>query len=101
MGAGGVSPQALLWLSLLGLMALASTLNPDDPNVCSHWERSVSPKISNIQSEITPLSKRCGELMDSPPQIRTEGLPIIKSRTGKGGLLLRTYWGHKSRAMVM
>ena len=40
MGAGGVSPQALLWLNLFSLISVASPLNPDDPNVCSHWERS-------------------------------------------------------------
>ncbi|TKS70503.1 Multiple epidermal growth factor-like domains protein 11 [Collichthys lucidus] len=38
MRAGGVSPHALLWLNLLGLISVASPLNPDDPNVCSHWE---------------------------------------------------------------
>ncbi|CAK6980248.1 multiple epidermal growth factor-like domains protein 11%2C partial [Scomber scombrus] len=38
MGAGGVSPQALLWLNLFGFISLGSPLNPDDPNVCSHWE---------------------------------------------------------------
>uniref|UniRef100_A0A3Q4H4Y9 Multiple EGF like domains 11 n=1 Tax=Neolamprologus brichardi TaxID=32507 RepID=A0A3Q4H4Y9_NEOBR len=38
MGTDGVSPQALLWLSLSGLSSLVSPLNPDDPNVCSHWE---------------------------------------------------------------
>lgn len=43
MGAGGVPPRALLWLNLFGLISLAWPLNPDDPNVCSHWERSVPP----------------------------------------------------------
>ncbi|KAK5874464.1 hypothetical protein PBY51_019407 [Eleginops maclovinus] len=38
MGAGGVPPQALLWLFLFGYIAVVTPLNPDDPNVCSHWE---------------------------------------------------------------
>ncbi|XP_013768750.1 multiple epidermal growth factor-like domains protein 11 [Pundamilia nyererei] len=38
MATDGVSPHALLWLSLSGLSSLVSPLNPDDPNVCSHWE---------------------------------------------------------------
>ena len=43
MGAVGVLPRVL---SLLGFYLCVSvtvtlTLNPDDPNVCSHWERSV------------------------------------------------------------
>ncbi|KAI9540526.1 hypothetical protein NQZ68_039718 [Dissostichus eleginoides] len=38
MGVGGVPPQALLWLFLISFIALATPLNPDDPNVCSHWE---------------------------------------------------------------
>lgn len=28
-----------LRLALLGFLSAAWTLNPDDPNVCSHWER--------------------------------------------------------------
>lgn len=34
-----------LRLALLGFLSVAWTLNPDDPNVCSHWERSVTPPL--------------------------------------------------------
>lgn len=34
---------ALRWLLVLGFITSAAPLNPDDPNVCSHWERSVPP----------------------------------------------------------
>uniref|UniRef100_A0A672JQW7 Multiple EGF like domains 11 n=1 Tax=Salarias fasciatus TaxID=181472 RepID=A0A672JQW7_SALFA len=37
-GAGGVPPRAALWLPLLAVTSVVSPLNPDDPNVCSHWE---------------------------------------------------------------
>lgn len=46
------------------------------------------------------LERRRG-LMDSPPQIKTESLPIIKSKKKGSGLLVETYRGRKSRAMVM
>lgn len=35
---------ALLWLTLFGFISVVLSLNPDDPNVCSHWERSVTQK---------------------------------------------------------
>ncbi|XP_020557051.1 multiple epidermal growth factor-like domains protein 11 isoform X1 [Oryzias latipes] len=38
MGAGGAHPASLLWLGLWSFLPLALFLNPDDPNVCSHWE---------------------------------------------------------------
>uniref|UniRef100_A0A3P9KFR9 Multiple EGF like domains 11 n=1 Tax=Oryzias latipes TaxID=8090 RepID=A0A3P9KFR9_ORYLA len=38
MGAGGAYPASLLWLGLWSFLPLAWFLNPDDPNVCSHWE---------------------------------------------------------------
>lgn len=38
MGAGIRPRLALLCLSFASVVW---TLNPDDPNVCSHWERSV------------------------------------------------------------
>lgn len=34
-----------LCLALLGFLSVVWTLNPDDPNVCSHWERSVTPPL--------------------------------------------------------
>ncbi|XP_031676740.1 multiple epidermal growth factor-like domains protein 11, partial [Oncorhynchus tshawytscha] len=38
MGPGGAVSVALLGFTLLGLIYGALPLNPDDPNVCSHWE---------------------------------------------------------------
>ncbi|XP_055363516.1 multiple epidermal growth factor-like domains protein 11 [Betta splendens] len=35
---GPVSPGSLLWLSLLATVSPVALLNPEDPNVCSHWE---------------------------------------------------------------
>lgn len=35
---------ASLWLAVFGFVSAVSSLNPDDPNVCSHWERSVIRK---------------------------------------------------------
>lgn len=37
------SGEVLLRLLLSSVVSAAVTLNPDDPNVCSHWERSVPP----------------------------------------------------------
>lgn len=54
MATGRVSLWTPLWLSLFSFISLASALNPDDPNVCSHWERSV------FQTGIC-----CSDLMDS------------------------------------
>lgn len=101
MGAGGVSPQSLLWLILLGLMAPASTLNPDDPNVCSHWERSVSPQnLQYSKWNNTPL-QTLQRTYGLPATNQDRGFANNQKQKGKGGLLLGTYWGHKSRAMVM
>lgn len=35
------SSGPLLWLLIFSFMSSVASLNPDDPNVCSHWERSV------------------------------------------------------------
>lgn len=35
---------APLWLTLFGFISVVLSLNPDDPNVCSHWERLVTQK---------------------------------------------------------
>jgi len=39
MGLVRAYPLALPVLAVLGLIISAWSLNPDDPNVCSHWER--------------------------------------------------------------
>lgn len=54
MGARGVLPPALLWLILFGSMSAVWPLNPDDPNVCSHWERSVPPKFNQSPLQFSP-----------------------------------------------
>lgn len=36
-----MSSGPLLWLLIFGFISSVAPLNPDDPNVCSHWERSV------------------------------------------------------------
>lgn len=41
------SSEVLLWLLVSSLVSAAVTLNPDDPNVCSHWERSVPSPITD------------------------------------------------------
>lgn len=56
MGAAGV----LLRLHLLSLISVVWPLNPDDPNVCSHWERSVLPPRPHTHTHTLP-------------QINTEG----------------------------
>lgn len=43
-GKGRRTMGASLWLTLFGFISVVSSLNPDDPNVCSHWERSVTQK---------------------------------------------------------
>lgn len=43
------SSEALLWLLIFSFISAAVPLNPDDPNVCSHWERSVTSRLKVCQ----------------------------------------------------
>ena len=47
------SSEALLWLLIFGFISAAALLNPDDPNVCSQWERSVPPPADWVGSPVT------------------------------------------------
>lgn len=100
MGTDGVSPQALLWLSLSGLSSLVSPLNPDDPNVCSHWERYVSP-VESIQYSKWYLTKEILPWTNGLPATNQSwGFANNQMQKGKG-LLLGTYRGCKFKEMVM
>lgn len=106
MEVGGVPPEALLWFNLLGLVSLGSALNPDDPNVCSHWERSAPPTFlrfrllsGRLWSEIKPLSML--QWTNGLAATNQDGAFANNQKLKGRGFVPATYWGHKFRAVVM
>lgn len=60
------SSGALLQLLIFAFISAVVPLNPDDPNVCSHWERSVPPpQVSDGEIAAVRSLARRGKLMES------------------------------------
>lgn len=73
-----------LCLALLGFISVVWTLNPDDPNVCSHWERSVTPPLESCGNWLTRFKIMCRLLVWKILNVKL--LIFTSEKRGKNGL---------------